>query len=311
MTLAAFAALCGADTKWVQNASRLLGLEIRYTEAEARRFGLVKRLHEEAGITLDRAVAAAGAVLGAADAGAGKGGWVRVKGPGVVALEVDVGRYLSDYEVRRASVRAHGQSKRRGRPPSSEGSAVDRAREAGLDISAVAGDAPGGLDGLPEAWRGLLSALASSGAAHVVIGGVAAWAEGARASTAGDDVDVCYRDSPSDRAALASLLAARGAELRGAEPDSPVVLDARTLGEAETLPLVVDGVPLDLFRRVRGIGGYGECLDRSREVRHGPDTLRVLELGALIESARATGRPRDHDRLVELEAVRELRGARS
>jgi hypothetical protein len=129
MTLASFAITCGADPKWVQNTARILGLRLCYTEEEARRLGLVKRLQEELQLPLsvaDRLARGALEAGGAGEATVGEGPTARVT--------VDVPRYLSDFAVRLARSLAHHEPRRRGRRHAGSGDVVTRARRHGWDI---------------------------------------------------------------------------------------------------------------------------------------------------------------------------------
>lgn len=131
MTLSQFAIAVGATPKWVQNAPAALGLELRYTAAEARRLGLAKLLNEELGVKLSRAWAMAGR----AAARGGARTLVETRG-GVARVVIDMDRYLSDFAARLSLARTHYEPRRRGRPARRRArSAVERARDYGLDIT--------------------------------------------------------------------------------------------------------------------------------------------------------------------------------
>ena len=65
MTLIQFAAAVGADPKWVQNASRILGRTLRRTRQEARWLRLVRLLHQGLELSLARAAELATRALAA------------------------------------------------------------------------------------------------------------------------------------------------------------------------------------------------------------------------------------------------------
>jgi len=65
MTLGQFAAAVGADPKWIQNASRILGRRFGRTPEEARWLRLVHLLHQSLGLSLARAAELAGGALAA------------------------------------------------------------------------------------------------------------------------------------------------------------------------------------------------------------------------------------------------------
>lgn len=142
----------------------------------------------------------------------------------------------------------------------------------------------------------------------VVIGGVAAIAQGATWVTL--DVDICYDNSPDNRHKLTALLTSLSAYPRGVEPGLPFIMDARTLRDHELLTLSTAVGDLDVMRHVPGVGDYAECFSRSEEVEVGGVRFRVLALSALIDAKRAAGRPRDIEHLKILEVVREERARR-
>jgi hypothetical protein len=55
MTRSQFAIAVMADEKWVENAPRLLGRRLAYTENEARWYALVRLFNQDIGVTLSRA----------------------------------------------------------------------------------------------------------------------------------------------------------------------------------------------------------------------------------------------------------------
>lgn len=132
MTLARFAIACGAEPKWVQNVTRILGRRIAYTPEQARHVGLVKRLHEDMGVSLEVADHLAARVL--RRPGEGILAEASIPMGDLVRVTVDVRRYLSDFAVRLARARVHYEPRRRGRPVPRSGSGISRAREYGIDI---------------------------------------------------------------------------------------------------------------------------------------------------------------------------------
>lgn len=139
----------------------------------------------------------------------------------------------------------------------------------------------------------------------VVIGGVAATAHGSRRVT--NDLDICYAPTPKNRARLAEVLGGWHAYLRGVEPGLPFVMDALTLERSPILTLTTDEGELDCLDEVKGVGSYRAVARASEKVTAGEVTFAVLKLPALIRAKRATGRPRDREHLLELEALAELR----
>ncbi len=157
-------------------------------------------------------------------------------------------------------------------------------------------------------FESVLHGLRTAGVEFVVVGGVAATAHGSARFTR--DVDICYASEEANRERLALLLRGWSAWLRGGAPDLPFVLDARTLKDVPVLTLVTREGWLDVMDRVAGVGDYGAVLGASTMMELFGVPARVLSLDALIAAKRATGRRKDHEALLELEALREERRKR-
>lgn len=133
MTLADFAVLVGATPRWCQNALQALGLGFHYDPDLARTLGLARLLQQHHGIALPRAMAVAQPALRE-----GAGMSVRRDDPtGATAILVDVPRYLTQFGLRSARLRADAP-RRRGRPWSPPaGGGIAAAEAYGLDLGAL------------------------------------------------------------------------------------------------------------------------------------------------------------------------------
>ena len=131
MTLGQFAAAVGASPRWVLNALTRLGLPRRYGEPLARRLALARFIAAAAQTPLPDALRLADRVLREADP---HGTW-RLEGPGGVSLAVDLPRFFTTYGAHLAlALNSYGE-KPRGRRPSRQGSATERARAYGIDLT--------------------------------------------------------------------------------------------------------------------------------------------------------------------------------
>lgn len=157
---------------------------------------------------------------------------------------------------------------------------------------------------LTEILRGLHDANVEC----VVVGGLAANLHGSPRITA--DLDICYNPAPENRDRLARLLEGWHAYLRGLEPGLPFVMDARTMANAPVLTLTTDLGDVDVMDRIAGVGAYAAVKAASAEHYLQGIHTRVLTLDALIAAKRATGRRKDRQDLIELEALREERRRR-
>ena len=151
----------------------------------------------------------------------------------------------------------------------------------------------------------LLAALVEGGVEFVVIGGFAATAHGSAHVTV--VLDIVYARSPHNLACLAAALAPLRPYLRGAPPGLPFQLDAETLRRGLNFTLTTDAGDLDMLGEATGGGTY-EALLLGSEVRRvfGLD-VRFIDLETLIRLKRAAGRPKDLERIAELEAIADER----
>lgn len=155
---------------------------------------------------------------------------------------------------------------------------------------------------------GVLRGLTGAGVRFVVIGGVAGVAHGWTRVT--NDVDICSDPSPENRERLAAVLAGWHGYWRGVEAGLPFLLDARTLRDVPVLTLVTDEGDLDVMDRVQGVGDYARVEAAAETIVIEGVPTPTLSLDALITSKRATGRRKDQEALLELEALREERRRR-
>lgn len=137
---------------------------------------------------------------------------------------------------------------------------------------------------------------------HVVIGGVAGALHGSPSIT--QDLDICYDRSPDNLERLADALVSINARLRGAPPDVPFILDARTLARGDFFTFSTDVGPLDLLGTPSGSGGYDALVRNAHTFEVDGLTVRIASLDDLMAMKRAAGRPQD---LVELEILGALR----
>jgi hypothetical protein len=151
----------------------------------------------------------------------------------------------------------------------------------------------------------LLEVLTTGGVEFVVIGGMAAVAHGSAHVTV--DLDIVYGRSPDNIARLASALAPLRPYLRGAPPGLPFQLDAETIRRGLNFTLVTAAGDLDALGEATGGGTYEALLPRSEPRRLYGLEVRFVDLQTLIHLKRAAGRPKDLERIAELEAIAEER----
>jgi len=154
-------------------------------------------------------------------------------------------------------------------------------------------------------FRRLLEALTGGRVDFIVIGGFAATAHGSAHTTV--DLDIVYGRAEENIRRLVEALAPLAPYLRGAPPGLPFQLDAETVKRGLNFKLVTSAGDLDILGEATGGGTYEALVGRS-EVRviFGLD-CRFVDLETLIQLKRAAGRPKDLERIAELEAIAEER----
>lgn len=120
------------------------------------------------------------------------------------------------------------------------------------------------------------------------------------------DLDVSYERSPENLDAIAAALLPLHPRLRGAPPDLPFRLDARTLRMGANFTFVTDGGDIDLLGDAAGVSSFDELWSESLEMELYGVTVRVASLPHLAAMKRAAGRTKDQQHLLELESLARL-----
>jgi hypothetical protein len=156
-------------------------------------------------------------------------------------------------------------------------------------------------------FRRVLEALTTSRVEFAIVGGFAATAHGSAHVTV--DLDIVYHRTADNIARLVQALAPLHPYLRGAPPGLPFTFDRETVQRGLNFTLTTSAGDLDVLGEVAGGGTYEAILPRSeiREVFGFP--CRFVDLPTLIHLKRAAGRPKDLERIAELEALRQERDA--
>ena len=151
----------------------------------------------------------------------------------------------------------------------------------------------------------LLTALIEANVAFVVVGGMAAVAQGSAYITA--DLDICYQRTLETLQRLCDALRPLHPQLRGAPSGLPFVLDPPTLQAGLNFTLTTDAGDIDLIGEVSGLGFYDAVEKQAEQIEILGRQLRVLTIPALIRSKKAAGRQKDLRLIPELEALQALR----
>lgn len=137
----------------------------------------------------------------------------------------------------------------------------------------------------------------------VLIGGYAGALRGSPLITG--DLDLCYARDEADLERLAVALRELDARLRGAPPDVPFQLDARTLRAGDHFTFSTSAGPLDCLGTPAGTKGFPDLDARATDEVVDGITIRVASIDDLIRMKRAAGRPKDRIALEWLSALRD------
>ena len=109
----------------------------------------------------------------------------------------------------------------------------------------------------------ILNRLKFNNVKFIVVGGIAAIAQGSAYLTA--DVDICYAREKENLENLVKALTPFHPYLRGAPKDLPFIFDAKTLHQGLNFTFSTDVGDIDLIGELSGIGHYDEVLKLSEE----------------------------------------------
>ena len=147
----------------------------------------------------------------------------------------------------------------------------------------------------------LLRALADGDVRFIVVGGIAAVAQGVPVVTF--DVDIVHERSTENVRRLLEVLSELGAAYVRAPGSPPIVpREDLLLGDGHHILTTLHG-RLDVLGRIEGGRGYEELLSGTVESRIGDVTVRLLSIETILEIKRASSRPKDMAAVPLLEAV--------
>jgi predicted nucleotidyltransferase len=121
------------------------------------------------------------------------------------------------------------------------------------------------------------------------------------------DVDLCYRRDAENLERLARALKELKPTLRGAPPDLPFQIDARSLALGANFTFDTNFGPLDLLGYVEPIGNYEALIAHAESYPIGSYTVRTISLDDLIRVKEHIRRTKDRDSLLQLQAIKRLR----
>jgi hypothetical protein len=150
----------------------------------------------------------------------------------------------------------------------------------------------------PRQLTSILGVLLGEGLEFVLVGALAAVAQGAPVTT--HDVDIVHRRTPENLDRLMAALAKLNARYRGRAPDSPVPPDRKALATLGHSLFMTDLGPLDCLGAIEGGRGYDDLVPLSVEAEMDGHLL-VLGLPTIVELKRQSTEAKDRLMLPVLE----------
>jgi hypothetical protein len=150
----------------------------------------------------------------------------------------------------------------------------------------------------PAELTTLLHRLAASGVEFLLVGGLAAVAQGAPLTT--QDVDIVHHRTADNVDALMAFLATVNARYRG-RPGAPLPPSRSALLGAGHSLFMTDLGPLDALGAIEGGRGYDELMPAAISIEVSGRAVSVLSLATLAELKRGATSPKDKLTLLILE----------
>jgi hypothetical protein len=147
----------------------------------------------------------------------------------------------------------------------------------------------------------ILRTLVEHRVEFILVGGLAAVAQGASITTM--DVDIVHRRTPDNVDRLIAMLQSVNARYRGRPGGAPLPPTAEILRGTGHSLLHTDLGPLDVLGAIEGGRDYDALLPDSLVIMIGADIVRVLRLEIIVAIKRASTHPKDQRALPILEAA--------
>lgn len=153
----------------------------------------------------------------------------------------------------------------------------------------------------------ILTRLDQEHVEYILIGGLAAIAQGCTFSTS--DLDLVYKRTPENIKKILRALSPLHVKLRGKDlPDNlPFIFDERSFKDIHNFTLLTDLGPVDLLDGIPGFNSYEELLNSSDILDLFGVQLRILSIEGLIKNKKIVQRTKDQNHIAELEELLKLK----
>lgn len=157
----------------------------------------------------------------------------------------------------------------------------------------------------PQELTSILGVLLAEGVEFVLVGALAAVAQGAPVTT--HDVDIVHARTSENLDRLLAALSKLRARYRGRPPDSPLPPDRTALSGVGHSLFSTDLGPLDCLGSIEGGRTYDDLITLSVEIDLDGARILVLDLATIVALKRDSKEPKDQLVVPILEATLERR----
>lgn len=120
------------------------------------------------------------------------------------------------------------------------------------------------------------------------------------------DIDCLYAHSPENIERIVEALREIHPKLRTPREAIPISWDAEFFKNVFNVTLSTDMGPVDLLAEAPGVEGFDELWTRSPEIQLFGLPVRVASVDDLIKMKLATGRPKDAQHAMQLQALKKI-----
>ena len=154
----------------------------------------------------------------------------------------------------------------------------------------------------------LLERLVRAGVDFVIVGGFAGVVHGCTYVT--QDVDICCDFSLANLISLQRAICDLHPVHRMTPKRKKLRLTEKTCAQLKNLYLDTDIGQLDCLSFIDGVGDFHQVKLASESIEVENMQIRVLSMDALIRTKKAMNRPRDMETILQLEAIKRLKGSK-
>ncbi|MHC4560359.1 MAG: nucleotidyltransferase [Planctomycetota bacterium] len=154
----------------------------------------------------------------------------------------------------------------------------------------------------------LLERLVTADVDLVIVGGFAGIVHGCTYVT--QDIDICCDFSSANLLAVQKAISDLHPVHRMTPNRKSLRLTEKTCSQIKNLYLDTNIGQLDCLSFIDGIGDYQQVKQASKLVEVENMQVRVLGLDALIKAKKAMNRPRDKEAILQLKAIKRLKGSK-